>query len=102
MLQLSEQDEQNSTMVHMKAELSEAISGRVLQVDFFYIKFHMLSKILVPVLKKCDTFDTEEKPCLAAILWPEVKENKFSNMCKTWGRIRMRIGIVLMPVRILV
>jgi len=30
MLQLSEQDEQNSTMVHMKAELSEAISGRVL------------------------------------------------------------------------
>ncbi len=30
MLQLSEQDEQNSTMVHMKAELSEAISGKVL------------------------------------------------------------------------
>jgi hypothetical protein len=44
MLQLSEQDEQNSTMVHMKAELSEAISGRVLpliysKVDFFTENF---------------------------------------------------------------
>jgi len=28
-MQLSEQDEQNSTMVQMKAELSDAISGKL-------------------------------------------------------------------------
>jgi hypothetical protein len=67
--------------------------------NFFPQNFNIpvLSKKILKIMTHL-TLMRKIKQCKAV-----TKKNKkflFFNMCKTWGRIRTRIGIVLMPIRI--